>query len=666
MKKKWLISLMIGFIYLGSSAQAIIIDHNCIKLDRIPVAAITKAKQDLHIVYGHASHGSQLTKGMNGLYRWKGQPYAWRKGGGEGYLDIHDYNQNFPYSGGTVVDLGDPDRVAWVQATREYLAKNPQLNVVMWSWCGQVSNARPEHIQQYLDSMSKLESDFPAIKFVYMTGHLDGTGLQGKLHLNNNIIREFCKTKNKILYDFEDIESYDPDGVYYGDKFASDACNYDANGDGVTSETIIHEGHLPIAPDRNWAIDWQEKHERFDWINGGANKETADYYGYYGSASTPGVVDSVRISHSQPINYNMKAYAAWWLWARLAGWDGGGNIDTTLQPPATPSNLVVQTAGNNSARLTWSITTGSNNSASGFEISRGVNSTTFAIIDTVETTTFTDVSLAPGQEYFYRVRAFNRAGVSAYSSTRNFTNTVITADTSGKFVALTTGDSIRYFKGTIAPQADWNKLNFDDHAWEKGATLIGYGDTYTYGTTLSDMLNGYTTVFIRRAFANPFDVVDSVVVEIDYDDGFVAYVNGTEFSKANVPTQPTFQSNAMTDHESGSNKFVYHGTDLNVQIVKGVNVFSFMVLNLGLSSSDFAFTGAITIYGKSGKTEVKKNVDGNFERQKNIVPGHKKQSMLYDLNGRAISKVNQGKNERLPGGIYLEKDLKNSIWLIVK
>jgi len=27
-------------------------------------------------------------------------------------------------------------------------------------------------------------------------------------------------------------------------------------------------------------------------------------------------------AHSQPLNANRKAYAAWWLWARLAGWNG--------------------------------------------------------------------------------------------------------------------------------------------------------------------------------------------------------------------------------------------------------------------------------------------------------------------------------------------------------
>ena len=25
-------------------------------------------------------------------------------------------------------------------------------------------------------------------------------------------------------------------------------------------------------------------------------------------------------AHSQPLNANLKAYAAWWLWARLVGW----------------------------------------------------------------------------------------------------------------------------------------------------------------------------------------------------------------------------------------------------------------------------------------------------------------------------------------------------------
>ena len=114
------------------------------------------------------------------------------------------------------------------------------------------------------------------MRFVYMTGHPDGSGLTGNLHVRNQQIRDYCEANNKILYDFDDIESYDPDGNYFGDKNVTDSCAYNGG---------------------NWAIEWQDSHTQgVDWYD----------------------CDS---AHSQPLNANLKAYAAWWLWARLAGWD---------------------------------------------------------------------------------------------------------------------------------------------------------------------------------------------------------------------------------------------------------------------------------------------------------------------------------------------------------
>jgi len=132
--------------------------------------------------------------------------------------------------------------------------------------------------------MEGLENDYPDVKFVYMTGHLDGTGLTGNLHLRNEQIRNFCTNNNKVLYDFAEIESYNPDGANFGNKKANDACDYDSNGDGTL--------------DSNWAVEWQNSHTPgIDWYNCSS-------------------------AHSQPLNANQKAYAAWWLWARLAGWNG--------------------------------------------------------------------------------------------------------------------------------------------------------------------------------------------------------------------------------------------------------------------------------------------------------------------------------------------------------
>jgi len=262
------------------NSEAIVVNHTSIHLDDIPTSYIDQAKQTLHIAYGHTSHGSQLADGMTGLVTWKGVLYAWNSGGTGSALDLRDFNGNFGNLG-LAADLGNPDRTAWEGATRTYLNQNPAINVIIWSWCGQVDGSQSD-IQLYLDLMDGLEDDYPNVKFVYMTGHTDGAALAGNVPTRNKQIRDYCLANNKILFDFADIESYNPDGTYFGDKLVNDACDYDSNGDSVR--------------DRNWAVDWQNAHPG-EWYNCGS-------------------------AHSQPLNANMKAYAAWCLWARLAGWDG--------------------------------------------------------------------------------------------------------------------------------------------------------------------------------------------------------------------------------------------------------------------------------------------------------------------------------------------------------
>ncbi|OGS20509.1 MAG: hypothetical protein A2252_01090 [Elusimicrobia bacterium RIFOXYA2_FULL_39_19] len=262
------------------AAGPIIIDHTCTDLSQIPEPWIVQAKKDLHIGYGHTSHGSQLTIGMTGLARFKGKLYAWQGSGGGSTLDLSD-----PINGAG--DLGAPDRTAWADATRDYLNSYPETNVIMWSWCGQVSWSSPSEIKTYLTLMTELEEEFPNVAFVYMTGHLDGTGESGRLNQRNQQIRDYCRENNKTLYDFADIESYDPDGNYYLDKYATDGCGYDSDGN--------------RSADKNWARDWQDSH-----------KENVDWY-------------RCQSAHSEPLNANRKAYAAWWLFARLAGWEGSSS-----------------------------------------------------------------------------------------------------------------------------------------------------------------------------------------------------------------------------------------------------------------------------------------------------------------------------------------------------
>ncbi len=250
----------------GGGNKTQIIDHTCIDITQLSEDTIKKAKDNLIIAYWHTSHGSQLTTGMAGLDNFLGDTglYDFNSTGQGGALELME-----PRS----TDIGKGQGETWEPWTREFLENpdNADVNVIIWSWCGQVSGASEEYISTYLNRMNQLELDYPDIIFIYMTGHSDGTGLDGNLHERNMQIRNYCELNNKWLYDFYDIECYDPDGNYFGDKYVTDSCGYDGG---------------------NWAVEWQDDHQD-EWYNCSS-------------------------AHSQPLNANLKAYAAWRLWVEIS------------------------------------------------------------------------------------------------------------------------------------------------------------------------------------------------------------------------------------------------------------------------------------------------------------------------------------------------------------
>ena len=206
--------------------------------------------------------------------------YTFNNGGSGGALDLFepDDDDGYPYGIRDLTGYTDQFHLT----TSDFLDTNSQYNVVMWSWCGLDTSF--SDIDEYLTNMNWLEQQYPSVSFVYMTGHLNGGGESGAVHLANERIRNYSIQNDKILYDFADIESYNPDDEYFLDKDADDGCYYDSDGNGSL--------------DSNWAIEWQDTH-------------TQDVHWY-----------SCSCAHSQPLNGNMKAYSAWYLFAVLAGWSG--------------------------------------------------------------------------------------------------------------------------------------------------------------------------------------------------------------------------------------------------------------------------------------------------------------------------------------------------------
>jgi len=185
--------------------DAILADHTVVdSFDDISLSDVEYISENFSFYYGHTSHGSQIITGLN-------------------MIQSEDANYVKPYFYERSDDLGTLGDTSWVVNLR-YRLDQGEYNIAMMSWCGGVSTNNETGMNTYLNKMNELESDYPDIIFIYMTGHLDGTGDAGNLRAMNNLIRSYCETNDKILFDFADIESYDPDGTFYPD--GSDACEW--------------------------------------------------------------------------------------------------------------------------------------------------------------------------------------------------------------------------------------------------------------------------------------------------------------------------------------------------------------------------------------------------------------------------------------------------------
>lgn len=159
------------------------------------------------------------------------------------------------------------------------------------------------------------------------------------------------------------------------------------------------------------------------------------------------------------------------------------------------------------------------------------------------------------------------------------------------------GDTWSYKKGTAefsTPASSWRLPGFVPTDWPSGPSGFGYGDNDD-ATILGDMQNGYMSVAVRKEF----DVskalregADSFVLSINYDDGFVAYLNGTEFARAGMgnPGDPAPYNAAATSHEAGVEEEFSIPKDL---VVEGTNAIAIQGHNTALSSSDFSLAPRI-------------------------------------------------------------------------
>ncbi len=142
--------------------------------------------------------------------------------------------------------------------------------------------------------------------------------------------------------------------------------------------------------------------------------------------------------------------------------------------------------------------------------------------------------------------------------------------------------------------SDWNTIGFDDSGWSTGPGGFGYGDEDD-GTEIEPALS----VYMRRNFTvTNMDDLISAFLHADYDDGFVAYLNGTEIGRSNNLGDPgtfvPYDVTTSTDHEAQlywggyPEAYTLDSQQLASLLTAGENVLAVQAHNVGITSSDMS------------------------------------------------------------------------------
>ena len=167
------------------------------------------------------------------------------------------------------------------------------------------------------------------------------------------------------------------------------------------------------------------------------------------------------------------------------------------------------------------------------------------------------------------------------------------------------GDEWKYLTPQSEPSSDWRMIGFDDSGWFSGFSGFGYSDDddSTDVSSADPFLPSPISVFIRKKIIiNEVNDIIGAILHVDYDDGFVAYLNGVEIARENLGTTgniPAFNQFADVSREAA----IYQGGEPEKFVVEnigsllqtGENVLAMQVHNVELYSSDLTLIPFFTL-----------------------------------------------------------------------
>ena len=143
---------------------------------------------------------------------------------------------------------------------------------------------------------------------------------------------------------------------------------------------------------------------------------------------------------------------------------------------------------------------------------------------------------------------------------------------------------------------NWNQLNYDHTDWDVGASGFGYGDN----DDNTEVPNTISIYLAKKFTIHNIDQIKKIAFHIDYDDGFVAYLNGLEFARDNIlGNPPSFDQGSITWKEAN----MINGGEPDIFLIdsnvtwlnEGENLITIQVHNFNINSSDLSCVPFLSI-----------------------------------------------------------------------
>ncbi|MFM7757604.1 MAG: hypothetical protein ACKO6J_01610, partial [Crocinitomicaceae bacterium] len=151
--------------------------------------------------------------------------------------------------------------------------------------------------------------------------------------------------------------------------------------------------------------------------------------------------------------------------------------------------------------------------------------------------------------------------------------------------------SWRYIVPTAATSMNWIQPSFNASNWNSGIGGFGFAD----GDDNTVIPTSSISVFVRKEFTIiDLSIIKKVILNMDYDDAFVAYVNGIEIARNGITStgQPIYNQFGEISHEAKlyqnqyPDQFFFDILDFPAALVQGTNVLCVEVHNQTATSSD--------------------------------------------------------------------------------